>query len=123
MKASDVFPSNFLKESDLDDQDLVVTIKDAEMQKVGDDDKLVLSFKETDKKLIVNKTNLKAIVKATGEDDTDDWIGKKITLFPTETEFKGDTVACIRVKSKPPKTEKAKAAPPPADDDDDEVPF
>jgi hypothetical protein len=30
--------------------------------------------------------------------DTDNWAGKWITIFPTTTEFGGETVDCIRVK-------------------------
>lgn len=120
MRAGDAFPSNFFKESDLNDEEVTLTIKSVDMQKLGDDEKLVASFKGTDKKLVINKTNFKNIVKATGEEDTDDWPGKRVTLYPTETEFKGDTVPCIRIKSKPPKAEKAKAEKHPADDDSDD---
>lgn len=129
MKANEAFPSNFFKATDLeDDEELVLTIKGADLEKLGDDQRLACTFKGSDKKLIVNKTNFKAIVKATGEDDSDDWIGKRITLYRTETEFKGDTVECIRVRTKAPKSADAppkkgaaasKQDKHPAGDDDD----
>jgi hypothetical protein len=108
MKQNEAFPSNFLKAADLNEEEMVLTIARVEQEKIGDDDKLVAYFKGTDKRLVINKTNFNAIVKATGEDDTDDWNGKRITLYPTETNFKGDTVDCIRVKTKPPKAEAVK---------------
>lgn len=50
-----------------------------------------------DKKLALNKTNGKTIAKLYGK-DTDDWAGKWITIYPTTTDFGGETVDCIRVK-------------------------
>jgi hypothetical protein len=123
MKANEVFPSNFLSEPDLDDEDLILTIAHVGMEKLGDDQKLACSFKEHEKKLIINKTNFNAIVKATGEEDTDDWVGKKITLYPTEVQFKDKMVPAIRVKSKPPKAKAEKKKAEDEEVDDDDPPF
>ncbi len=59
--------------------------------------KPMIKFVGKDKKLAVNKTNGKTIAKLYGK-DTDDWAGKWITIYPTTTEFGGETMDCIRVK-------------------------
>lgn len=48
-------------------------------------------------RLAANKTNAKVIARAYGN-DTADWIGREIILYPTQTDMAGDTVDCIRVK-------------------------
>ena len=62
-----------------------------------------------------------------GTDAYSQWAGTKVVLFPTETTFKGDTVACVRVAA--PKTKAAVPspvpvdAPVPADADEEEPDF
>lgn len=53
-------------------------------------------------------TNARVIAGLYGGFESDLWIDKKITLYPTTTEFGGKTVDCIRIKNKIP-TEKAEA--------------
>jgi hypothetical protein len=59
--------------------------------------KPMVKFVGKDKKLALNKTNGKTIAKLYGK-ETDEWAGKLITIYPTTTEFGGETVDCIRVK-------------------------
>ena len=104
MKVGDAFPSNFLKASDLEGKDVTVTIEEVTLETIDKDEKeskLLIAFKGKTKKLVCNKTNAKVIEKLYG-DDTDGWIGKKITLTPREVEFQGDTVWAIRVSLKKP---------------------
>jgi hypothetical protein len=115
MKLNEAFPSNWLKAADIpEDAPIVVTIKSAEIEQIkgdnGNESKLVLKFRETDKGLICNKTNAVMIAKHFG-DDTDDWIGKRVTLMNVEVQFGGDMVSAIRVSKKLP-APKAKAAQP-----------
>lgn len=60
--------------------------------------KPVASFKGTTKKLALNTTNCKTIVQLYGSNETNDWAGKRITLFATTTEFGGKTMDCIRIR-------------------------
>jgi hypothetical protein len=53
------------------------------------------------KPLGLNSTNCKAIAALYGN-DTDGWVGKRITLFPTTTQMGGETVDCIRVRPRAP---------------------
>jgi len=117
MKMNDVFPTKYLQASDLDGADVPVTITGCEIEEMGKDKerKPVLSFKGTEKKLVLNKTNWSVIAKVLGTDETDDWIGQRITLYPTEVESFGETVMAIRVRLKLPapkavETAKAKQA-------------
>lgn len=130
MRQDQAFPSRYLKESDLQGREVTVTIDHVDTEKIGDEEKVICYFKGKDKGFVVNKTCFSAIVKATGQPDTDDWDGQRITLYPTETEFKGETVPCIRVRLRTaqPQGQAAAAAqrqPPPPEPDyaDEEIPF
>ena len=60
-------------------------------------------FKESKsgKPLALNSTNCRAISSMYGN-DTDGWIGKRVTLYPTVTQFGGEEVECIRIRAKVP---------------------
>jgi hypothetical protein len=57
----------------------------------------------------LNRTNIKTIAKLYG-DDTDGWIGKRITLYATEVDNRGEMVMGIRIRLRPP-TDQTGAAP------------
>jgi hypothetical protein len=103
MKIGKAFPSKHLKAEDLPDGTFVpVVIDRIDIQNVAgqgqpEEKKPVMFFRGKEKGLALNKTNANIISKSYG-DETDDWIGKTITLYATETEFKGEIVPCIRVK-------------------------
>lgn len=126
MNVNDAFPSKTLKASDLDGNQVTVTIARVEIEKMGSDQKPVVYFKGKDKGLVLNKTNSKRIVEITGSAETDDWKGHAIILYPTETEFQGETVDCIRIKKPAVAGNSRKPAPTLAEDlhiSDDDVPF
>ena len=58
---------------------------------------------------MLNKTNNRTIRGAFG-DDTADWIGKIIVVFPTMTDFRGKMTPALRVRIPPPKQATAAAA-------------
>lgn len=75
-----------------------VTIKDIEMEKFGEQDKVVLSFKETKLTLVLNVTNANFLKKKFGT-ETDEWIGKKIKLWiKDDVEYAGELMEGIRMK-------------------------
>lgn len=110
MKIGQAFPSKYLGAADIGDEDMELTITEVVTESVGrgddQEDKPVVYFKGTKKGFVLNKTNAAAITMVCGSDDTDDWEGKKITLYATETEFAGKTVDCIRVRTKKPKQQR-----------------
>lgn len=114
MNINKQFDSKYLKaDGDIpDDGNLVLTIDVVRMEPVGQgedqSEKPVVFFRETDKGLVLNKTNATTITGLYGP-ETDDWIGKKIALFSTEVDFGGKQVLAIRVRMRKPKTEEAAA--------------
>ncbi len=98
MKVSDVFNNGkSLKASDLQGRRVPVTIDDVRLKKFDDGSKLVMTFRNSDKALMLNKTNANMIAEIAGSEDTDMWAGKRIVLVPAKTDFQGRRVDCIRV--------------------------
>jgi hypothetical protein len=97
---NDAFPSNYLKASDLAGRQAVVTMDRVEFEPVGRERemKAVLYFVGKQKGMVLNKTNAKKITDITQSALTEEWPGHAIVLYPTETEFGGETVECIRIK-------------------------
>lgn len=130
---NEMYPSKWLKACDCEDGDLVMTIRLVKEETIGQgnqaDEKWVCFFEEDERGLVLNKTNTNTIAKLYGN-DTDDWIGKAVTLFSTEVQFQGDMVEAIRVRSKPPRKSGAKPAKAPhaatarkADGDEGDIPL
>ena len=106
----EIYPNakgSHLKASDLNGKEIKATIDGYEIvefpNEKGIEKKVVLKFTKTDKTLVMNKTNSRAIAGAFGG-EIDGWIGKEINIFPTTTDYAGTTVDCIRVR---PELEKA----------------
>jgi hypothetical protein len=130
MDIRSVFPSKYIRAADLKGQDVRVVIGQIVMEKVDAEAQPVLYFQGKDKGLVLNKTNSGTIADMYG-DETDQWIGKAIVLFPTEVEFKGELKDAIRVRFiQPPPQRNAPVAQPArtvrqmSDNEmNDEVPF
>jgi hypothetical protein len=97
MKVSSAFPSNYIKCADLQGRSVRVKINYIKMEDIGDDNKPVLYFIGKEKGLVLNKTNANVISMLYG-DETDDWPGCEIEMYPTETDFQGKRVDAIRVR-------------------------
>jgi hypothetical protein len=82
---------------------MVVTIDHVDFHEVGEEkqNKGVLYYQEFKRAMVLNRTNLRRIIGLHGT-ETEEWIGKRITLYPSETDFAGRTVPCIRVREKAP---------------------
>src|SRR5207247_10264717 len=57
--------------------------------------KPLVFFEGKEKPLALNATNGKTIAALYGT-ETDNWIGRPITIYPTTTQMDGETVDCIR---------------------------
>ena len=102
MDINAVFPSKYLKASDLQGRECAVTIDSVTTEDVAgqgepDDHKPILWFEKATKGFVLNKTNANTIAGMYGP-ETDNWVGRTITLFPTQTDFQGKQVACVRVR-------------------------
>jgi len=121
-----LFPSLYLAADDLKGKELNLTIAEMRVDELAvegghKEKKPVLFFEESrakavkagkpdkEKRLVLNKTNAMKIASLHGT-ETDDWVGKRITLYATMCQgFKGEIVDCIRVKDTVPEPEKAKS--------------
>jgi|SRR6516165_2158629 hypothetical protein len=102
---SDFFPSNYLKCADLAGKERVVTIafvKEDVFENEGKKQKKpVIYFKDAGvKPMVCNKTNFLTIENSCGK-DTDDWVDKKIVLYPEMVSFRGKVSEAVRVKRVP----------------------
>jgi hypothetical protein len=122
MKIGSAFPGQYLKCADLNGKRVGVVIDGVTVEDIGGETKPVLHFKGKERGLVLNKTNANSISMIVGTDETDNWPGKRITLYPSKTDFQGKRVDCIRVD---PPDQGAPPPPPPQnfEADDEDVPF
>lgn len=128
---NDAFPSAYLKASDLNGQQPLVTIDRVEFEAVGREKEMkpVLYFAGKEKGMVLNKTNAKNIANLIGSFETGDWAGFRIRLYGTHVEFNGETVEAIRIKAAGAATPVARPMPPPQPPPeapaltDDDIPF
>lgn len=95
--------SEFIGAWDLDGRDRIVTITKVEPGLIGGqkgkkkDRKAILHFREIEKPMACNSTNAKTIAGLFGP-KVEAWVGKKIAIYPTTTQFGHEMVDCIRVR-------------------------
>jgi len=101
--AADYFKteSKYFRASDFT-KEIIGTIGSVESAEFKNDDgsaavKPVLHFQDQPQALVLNKTNFTALSLMFGE-DTKDWIGAKVALYPSRVDFKGRTMPTIKVR-------------------------
>jgi hypothetical protein len=101
-----MFDANYLYSYDLKGRDVTVTIKEVKVAKLRsldknkpDQKKPVLFFAESKdaRGLVLCKTNARIIAGIYGQ-ETDEWVGKRITLFGARVEAFGSVVDAIRIR-------------------------
>ena len=133
MNIDDAFPSKYIKSSEVPEDGMTLVIDRVEMEDVdGKGSELpVVYFRNAKKGLVLKKTNKNKIKQILGTSETDEWAGRPITLYQTETEFQGNTFACIRVRpakngNSPAERRKPELVPAsalPQEAADDDIPF
>lgn len=113
-----MFPNDYVSAPELQSRDVVLTIAAVSKEMLQKTDgkskgEMVLRFKGTTKKFVCNKTNATLIAGIYGT-RAEEWIGKRITLYPTRCLAFGETVDCIRVRDTAPAAPQAPAAAQPA---------
>lgn len=101
-----MFPSEFITAEELNGYDMALTIRGVkrdELKMEGGKCKpgIVVTFDETPKKLVLNKTNSKTVAGLHGV-EAKKWVGKRIAIYPTTCKFAKETVSCIRVRERVP---------------------
>ena len=119
-KINEMLPSSFLKQSDFDESGAIVTVANIIEKNVARQDdpvemKWLVLFAEFEKPMVLNTTNINALAKACGSDDTDDWAGKLVIVYVDPTiGYGGKTTGGLRIRkyviAAPPK-QAVKAAP------------
>ena len=101
-----LFPSRFIKAGELGGKPVTLTITAVDMDELEKEDGTakatpVVSFAETKRQWVLIKTNAQCLLAMWGP-ETDDWIGKRVTLYP-ERDASGlsDSGLCIRIKGSP----------------------
>lgn len=116
MNANDAFPGKFLKAADLQGRRVRVEISNVEIGKVGENRKIIITFRGKERQMVCNKTNMNTLVQLTGSSETDDWIGWVVTLYAGHTTYQGQTVSALRISDDPgsangPRRQQARQAP------------
>jgi hypothetical protein len=98
MDVNKIYPSNYMKATDLNGQDIQVVISSITMEQMGDgEQKPIVYFQNMEKGVVLNKTNATNIAGQYGP-ETDNWIGRPVTLYSTWVDFQGRSVEAIRIR-------------------------
>lgn len=123
MNINTAFPSSYLKAADLQGRRVPVTVDRVAMEDIGGEHKPVLFFQGKDRGLVLNKTNAAMIAEIAASEETDEWKGVRIVLYPTKTDFQGKRVDAIRVDYPEAVAPQRTKPQPVATEDDDPIPF
>ena len=102
-----LFPNRFVKAGLLQGKAVTLTISEVKLEELPDEKgkngkrlKGILSFKERDLELVLNKTNGECLKGMFGR-KTGAWEGKRVTLYPKMVDAFGDEVLAIRIMGSP----------------------
>lgn len=112
-----MFDANYVGAWDLhQDRDTVMTIESVTAGQLLNpatkekSRKAIIKFRGAEKLFACNKTNANMIAKLFGTNETSQWIGKRIALYPTKTQVGRETKDCIRVRPRLPNAKEAPGA-------------
>jgi len=106
MDFDQLYPKRFMKAGEFNGRPVTLTIASVKLEELGEGNekkgKAVVAFKGTKKEWVANVTN-GTCLKAMFGRKVDDWIGKRVTLYPVEMPdpFTGELILGIRVKGSP----------------------
>jgi len=101
------FSYKFISAEELDGKEVILTIAEITTDEVysqsarAKEKKAALKFRETDKMVILNATNARKITEIMGTPQVENWIGKRICLYPLAIQAFGQNVDAIRIKNVP----------------------
>lgn len=100
-----MFKGDYIAAVEMGDKTPTLTIKGVKLCKLEDDkgrqkDKGIVFFREIDRGWVLCKTNAMCLARMFG-DDTNDWTGKRVTLFSTPVQVGKEKQPGIRVKGSP----------------------
>jgi hypothetical protein len=130
VKKSDIFPTRFIKATDIGDSEINAVILGTKIEELGDERerKLIVYFNGlpadlAEKGLVVNATNFDRLAHCCKNEDTDMWPGNTVTLYTELVSFKGKTGPAVRVKAPAKPSTPVNADPRPEPPLNDAIPF
>ena len=130
MKLSQMFPRRYATGEDLQGKAITLTIASITREKMHPQpnspevEKWVMYFKEARKGVVLNRPLAYQVGEFLGSEETDEWIGKRITIYPQPMTVAGRKVVAIRARAARGAPEAAAEAIPPSlvEEDDDDIP-
>lgn len=104
MKLSEMFPRKYASGEDLGGNPATLTIANVRTEKMRPQagapevQKFVVYFQGADKGVILSRTLAYQIADITGSEETADWTGKKVTLYPQPMKVAGKNRIAIRAR-------------------------
>lgn len=101
-----LYPGRFIKAGEFNGRPVTLTITSVTLDTLEKEDgtereQPIVSFAETKRQWVLIKTNAQCL-RAMWGDAVDEWIGKRVTLYPErDTSGLSDSGLCIRVKGSP----------------------
>jgi hypothetical protein len=97
-----VYSGKYLRVTDLGSKRVATVIQQVSVEEFRRDDgktekKLVLMLRGL-KPLVLNKTNAEILMDIFQTDESDEWVGKPVTLIAVKVRFQGKSVPCIRIE-------------------------
>ena len=117
VKVKDMYPDKWLKAEHLINRSHLVTIEKVTVESLFNPEarkherKFVLHFFKAKLPMVINKTQAFSLLRITGEEDSDKWIGYQIILSPATTPNGKDTILISRPPDRPAETPPAVTAP------------
>lgn len=124
MRITDVYPSRYLKASDLDGATRArVTAVTTELFGDKKEPKFVFTLTGQTKPFVCNVTSARTMEELTGSDDADDWVDTDVLLTPTKVSMNGKMVDSILLSRAPVARPAKKAVDPSPDAANQDVGF
>ena len=100
-----LYPSKYVKASDLGTKDVTKTIKAVKLEELEGVDgtkkaKVIVYFSDSQKMWVMPRTCGESLRVMFGK-ETNNWIGKRVTLFSKKVDSFGEEVDAVRVKGSP----------------------
>jgi hypothetical protein len=120
MRVSEIYPNKYLKAIDLAGRDHKVIIDKVTREKIGDDEKPVVTYRGWEKTHPINKGVASTLAEILG-DETGTWAGKTVILFSTVVPFNGKQFNVVRARhltARDAKLPISTSMPPPVEEDE-----
>lgn len=105
MKVDTMFPHKYATGQDLNGRAVTLEISHVKAEKMRanpgspEESKFVIYFEGAQKGVVLSRTLAKQIAEALGEQDTDNWHGKRVVIYPENLTVAGVARVAIRARA------------------------